>query len=273
MIPLTYTGTDKLQLITDGAQTLDVQTSYIDYLTTTSPLTPSPPSRTNTEISSATTTDIIATPSQNYVRVVKGFTVRNHDTTPNVVTVQYNANGTLSEMRKTFLYPGCTLQWSEDEGFDYLGTPDGSKIVMVLDSDFSTPADLTAYVAIPDFSFPFGTNEKWYLKYFGLHQSAANTTGFGLALNTSVSVTTVTFQTFHQLANSGTVSGGSSIADSVAVGVSSGLPSATTNVPVMGAGILLTSSTVGSGHLMMRAEANAVTTVKAGSILIARRIV
>ena len=272
MIAITDGGTDKLQIITYNAKTIDVHATHIDYSAASPPVV-SAPTRTNSAIASATTTDIVAKPAAG-TRILKTLHVRNKDTAFNIVTVQFNANGTITELYKTFMFPGGAFQYKDGYGFEYLTQPDGKHVLAYATPvDVDTAADNTTLTNITNINFPYEANATYYLKYYGIHQSAAATTGIGLALICSTSVTTVLFTAYHQLANTGTLSALSSIASNTITGVTSALPNLATNVPVSGAGILATSTTAGLAQLRLRAEAAAVTTVKAGSILLVERIV
>jgi hypothetical protein len=86
-------------------------------------------------------------------------------------------------------------------------------------------------------------------------------------------VVTSTWLTFwHQLANTGTLTGGSSIADNASAGVSSGIAANGATVPVMGMGLLVTGANSGTAQLMYRSETTAVTTCKAGTTLVVEKI-
>src|SRR5580765_3051283 len=102
MINLALT-TDKLQIITSAASTIDVHASWVDDVSDAMT-----PGKTNTAIASATTTDVVPAPGSG-VRNVKLLSARNRDAAlSSDVTVQYNANGTLYQLFK------CTLQIGEE---------------------------------------------------------------------------------------------------------------------------------------------------------------
>jgi hypothetical protein len=84
-------------------------------------------------------------------------------------------------------------------------------------------------------------------------------------------VTAINVLFFHQLANTGTLSGGHSIADDASVGVSSGMPG-TSTYPVTVHGLLVTGANTGTAQLRFRSETTAVTTCKAGFTLVAEKI-
>lgn len=112
MILLTTT-TDKLDLVTGTAADLDVHASWMDYAS--GAVTPS---RTNTAITTATTTDIVAAPGSSTQRNVKKLNVRNKDSVDATdVTVRFNQNGTAFELHKVRLAPGDVLQYIDGVGW------------------------------------------------------------------------------------------------------------------------------------------------------------
>jgi len=116
MLLLTNAGTDKLQLVTGSAGDIDVHASWVDNNTSTGAVTPG---NTNTSPTTATTTDIVATPGSNIVRNVKMLNIRNaHASVSNLLTVLFNANGTTFELFKCTLLPGELLTYSEALGWD-----------------------------------------------------------------------------------------------------------------------------------------------------------
>jgi hypothetical protein len=141
----------------------------------------------------------------------------------------------------------------------------------VLANDVSTAAD-TALVNVTGLVFNFEANSTYVIDLYGLVASAIATTGVGFAIDTSVAVTNVALTFSHQLATAGTISGGSSIADAVASGVSSGVPTANTLVPINGRGVLVTGASAGSAQLQLRAEVAGVVTVRAGTVLVIRKV-
>lgn len=128
-----------------------------------------------------------------------------------------------------------------------------------------TPVSLTGLV------FNFEANSKYRIWFMGLIQPGAATTGCGFQIDVSAAVTSVWVQFFHQLANTGTQSGGHSIADDTSVGVSSGFP-ATSTYPVNGIGLLVTGANTGTAQLRLRSETTAAVTAIAGFTLVVEKI-
>jgi hypothetical protein len=152
------------------------------------------------------------------------------------------------------------------------GINDARPIVLVasLASDQATTAAVTP-VDLSGLVWSYDTNSTYEFKWVGQVSPAANTTGCGFQLDVSSAVTSITMGFYHQLANTGTLSGGSSVADDTSAGVSSGMPG-TGNYPVIGNGLLITGANTGTAQLRFRSEVAAVTTAKAGLTLIVTKI-
>ncbi len=127
------------------------------------------------------------------------------------------------------------------------------------------PVTLTGLV------WTFETNAVYFFDWRGMVQPAANTTGCGFQLDVSAAVTDISMQFYHQLASTGTLTGGHSVADDASVGVSSGMPG-TSQYPVIGSGMLRTGANTGTAQLRFRSETAAVTTALAGMTLVVKRV-
>ena len=92
--------TDKVQLVTTtiGAFSLDVHASYVDITLADGTQTPG---RQNTNITSATTTDVVSSPSAGIVRNIKYLSAVNSGTTGGTVAAYYNAAGTTYALSPT----------------------------------------------------------------------------------------------------------------------------------------------------------------------------
>jgi len=113
MILLTST-TDKLQIITSAAASIDVHTSWVD--NTATAVTPG---RTNIAITTAATTDVVTAPAPSTQRNVKTLHVRNkHATVSTDVTVQHTDGTTPVQLYKATLVAGGMLQYVDDIGFE-----------------------------------------------------------------------------------------------------------------------------------------------------------
>jgi hypothetical protein len=116
---LLTTTTDKLQLVTSAAVPVDVHTSYVDLSGTTVT-----PGRQNVAITTATTTDIVASPASSTTRNIQTLTVRNkHASTSCDVTLLFNQNGTTFELIRVTLRPSESLSFIDDVGFTVVAAP------------------------------------------------------------------------------------------------------------------------------------------------------
>lgn len=143
------------------------------------------------------------------------------------------------------------------------GGADPFLLKAVLANDAATGANVTP-ITLTGFVFNYEANSRYFIDFAGATRAAAATTGSGFQLDVSSAVTRVSLNWFNQLANTGTITGGSSIADDASVGVSSGRPSANVDTPVYGGGMLVTGANTGTAQLRYRSEVAAVSTVMAG---------
>jgi hypothetical protein len=106
-----------MDLITSAAATVDVNASWVDINTST--LAVAAPGRTNTAITTATTTTIVAGPASGSVRNVKSVFIRNRDTANAcIVTARINiSGGTICQQISVNLNPGDTLEFVEGVGW------------------------------------------------------------------------------------------------------------------------------------------------------------
>ena len=112
MLLLTSTS-DKIRLTTSASCTVDVHASYSDYASGV--ITPG---RLNSAISSATTSDIVASPASSTVRNVKTLTIRNkHATNPVTVTVIHTDGTTAVEVFSAALAAGQHLIYQDEVGW------------------------------------------------------------------------------------------------------------------------------------------------------------
>lgn len=115
MILLTAT-TDKIQLVTSAAGSIDVTAFYVDRDQSTFAVGLA--DRQLTAITTATTTDILAAPSSGKTRNLKQLHVRNkHATASCDVTILYDANATDYEIYKVTLRAGDMLEYIEGVGW------------------------------------------------------------------------------------------------------------------------------------------------------------
>lgn len=142
--------------------------------------------------------------------------------------------------------------------------------VGTLASNQATGANTTP-VSLSGLVFNYEANSKYRIWAMGRVQPTAATTGCGFQFDLSSVVTAINVLHIHQLANTGTLSGGHSIADDASVGVSSGMPG-TSTYPVKVEGLLVTEANTGTAQMRFRAEVAAVTTCLAGFTLVVEKI-
>lgn len=121
MILLTSTS-DELRLVTSDASSIDVQSSWAERAGSTVT-----PGRTNTLISTAATTVIVASPGASNQRTVKTVSIRNrHATQACRVTVVHRQSGpTDAEMLSALLPPGSSLCYDEHNKWRVMRAPYG----------------------------------------------------------------------------------------------------------------------------------------------------
>jgi hypothetical protein len=112
---------DKLRVVTTTTAGLHVHASWVDNNAGT--ITPG---RTNTIISSATTTDVVASPAASTVRNIKTLDIRNDDASnANTVTVVHTDGTNALNIFKASLAAGEKLTYTEGFGWDIYAS-DGS---------------------------------------------------------------------------------------------------------------------------------------------------
>lgn len=151
------------------------------------------------------------------------------------------------------------------------GPAGGYTLVATLAGDQATGANTTP-VTLTGLVWTYAASSVYFFRAIGRVSPAAATTGCGFQLDVSGAVTEISMQFYHQLASTGTLSGGHSIADDASVGVSSGLPG-TGTYPVVIEGMLRTAAgQTGTAQLRFRSETTAVITAKAGLTLVVEKV-
>lgn len=266
--------TDKLRIESSAAANLDCLCTGADLDTDTTPDTIMPFSHPLNH-AAASTVDLCPGPTTPYDwRNAVDVSVRNkHVTQATDVAIIFDRSGTPYEITKTALFPGWELAYVDKLGrFVSKPTLDHPFFFKkALAANVSTAAD-TNPVTLTGLVFSFEANAKYIIEIFANMQSPAATTGYGIQFDVSVAVTDIGFTFFHQLANTGTLSGGSSITDDASVGVSSGVPSAATDTPLYGSGILVAAGSAGTAQARLRSETTAVATMIAGSMMRVMRV-
>lgn len=248
MILLTSTS-DKVQLVTTPAADIEVGAFAIDR-----DATPAFTAyRKLTEITTATTTDIVAAPGSNVTRNVKEIFVKNNDTTDTCTCTLQVLDGTATlVIEKVDLAAGERLQYIENDGitvFDSVGRPKGpplavgSYITNRLASTVSSSSTTAAKVTGLDTALSTGT---YIFEYFLRFQSATGTVGWKLSC--AYSGTSTTFD--YTLAfPTGTTTDSTGVADQVVtapgvMAVQANRAEDTTAAMIMTAGVDTTASDI-----------------------------
>lgn len=168
--------TDKIQLVTSAAVTVDVHASWTDLASGTVT-----PGRTNTPITTAATTDIVASPAASTVRNINKLNIRNKHASSSVdVTVVFDQNATDFELHKATLAAGEVLEYVEGVGWFKVtvATPNVQLVTLSADQSNSTvtPTEVTGLSTVTGIG-------NYVFEYFLLLQSAATTTGHRLSVN------------------------------------------------------------------------------------------
>jgi hypothetical protein len=284
--------TDKIQITTSAATNVDVHASYVDLNGTTVT-----PDKQNTAITTATTTDVVASPAASTKRNVKSMAVRNKSSsTSNDVTVIFDQNGTDFELIKVTLGPGEELCYFDDigfvvidaNGFQKMATGGDSRIITkLLTADVNNSTTTAAIVSGLSATLGIGT---WAIKYLVRYQSGTSTTGVKFSVNHTGTVVHFQFN-WHGVDNLAANASAAADQDALAAGGQVYFAFAarakstaagwgpTVSVDTINADMLavfdglLEVSVAGTLEFYHASETANQTTVKAGSILIATKCV
>lgn len=116
-------------------------------------------------------------------------------------------------------------------------------------------------------SFTFEAGKAYHIEFSAIVKSALTSTGLGFALNTDVAPAHVAFQAIFPRDAAGNVTTGWSKADAEFTAPSTGAPSADTNFPLFGQGMLIAAATGGTCQLQYNTEVTgSAVTIRAGAI-------
>lgn len=185
---------DLLRVVTSAAITTDVHASWIDVNGSTVT-----PGRTNTLISTATTTTVVGSPASSTFRTVKTLTIRNrHASTAQDVTVLHSDGTNIPELIKATLSAGDALHYDEHNGFtvrDLFGrikrrsdtlfpaaTP--SFTTVVLGSDQTNNNAVANTIAdVTGLSFAVTNGNRYWFRFLIQFATAATSTGSRWSIN------------------------------------------------------------------------------------------
>ena len=148
----------------------------------------------------------------------------------------------------------------------------GGDTVFILAGQVATGADVNL-VDITGVAFTAAAAGVYTVQITGAVNNAAATTGYGIGINCAQAPQSVWLTGTSQLANTGTVSTWSAIANNAIAGVTSGVPTNGTDVPVNGGGLIKAhATTAGTCTFRLRSETTAVARLQAGSVFIVRKV-
>ncbi len=155
--------------------------------------------RTNTAITTATTTTVVGSPSGTNIRTVKTLSVRNKGGATNVVTVIHTDGTTAVEVIEATLSPDTCLMYHESSGWwvtdsqgravvvnmPNAGVPiTGDDSIVRLTSDV-TNSNATANTIsdVTGLSFPVLATKLYWFEFYIVYTAAATTTGSRWSIN------------------------------------------------------------------------------------------
>jgi hypothetical protein len=163
MILLTSTS-DILQIVTGSALTLDVHASWVD--NASGVITPG---RTNTEITTAATTTVVASPAASTQRNVQTLLINNLGVSANQVTINHFDGTVTVTLFNISLLAGYSIQFVDGVGFTVFNTTGAS-----LGSGTQGATGATGAQGATSPSMMMGENGEDGDSYFGLTTGAVN---------------------------------------------------------------------------------------------------
>jgi hypothetical protein len=190
LLLLTSTS-DKIQVITSSTADIDVHASYVDLAAGVVT-----PGRTNSKITTATTTDVVGAPAASTTRNVKTLHVANiHASSSNVVTLQLTDGTNVIQIESVTLLAGERISYREGIGTRVIDAQGIEKVqppvvapiyVKSLSADQSNSTTTPTNVTGLEIACGVGN---WMFEYYLRVQSAATTTGHKFSVNHDGTVT------------------------------------------------------------------------------------
>lgn len=194
MLLLTSTS-DKIQVITSAVGDVEVHATWVDNASGT--ITPG---RTNTpSITTAATTDVVASPAASTQRNVQSLVIRNaHASVSNTVTVRHTDGTTTVDVFRTTLAPDEVIQFLDGVGFQVLASTGALKTSQNQGANASGGAQSSAVLAadvtnnngtantmqdVTGLSFPVTSGKKYRFWFEFQYTAAATTTGSRWSIN------------------------------------------------------------------------------------------
>lgn len=202
---------DLLRVLTSAAIATDVHASWADLLGTTVT-----PGRTNTPISTATTTTVVASPASTAYRTVKTLTIRNrHASTSQDVTVIHTDGTNAMELIKVTLLAGDCLHYHESAGFwvtdsqgrtkqnssnNGSGAAVNATNLVVLSADVTNNnASANTIADVTGLSFSVTAGQTYFFRFRIDYTAAATATGSRWSINGPGSPTRLSYRSTYSL--------------------------------------------------------------------------
>lgn len=285
MLLLTSTS-DKIQIVTTTTANIDVHASFVDLAAGVVTA-----GRLNSKISTATTTDVVASPAASTTRNVKTLQIANvHASASNVVTIQHTDGTNVVQLESVTLLAGERISYREGVGMRVIDAAGAEKVnpvtiagqlsVFRLGADVTNATTTAAKITGLDSAVGVGT---WVFEYFLLYTSSVVTTGIKFGVNHTGTVTSFVYDGYGTTADittntalmdqdvllttGATMSAWAARAKTTtAPMITSGVDTITSDMLLMISGLAVVTVT-GNLELYHASETANTTTMKAGSAL------
>lgn len=190
MLILTNT-TDKLEMVVATAADIETHVSGSDAPTPITPSSNVTPFRQNQSRTTAATHELCAVPAASTVRNVKTIHIYNKDTADATdITIQYNANATITVLHKVNLLPGEALEYIEGIGWFKIAATVQDPIQYLRKTADQTFAS-TSLADVTGMGFAVAANRVYEFEYEIIWQTATATVGVGVAINGPASTVSI----------------------------------------------------------------------------------
>lgn len=202
---------DLLRVITSQAVATDVHCSWVDMSGSTVT-----PGRTNTLITTATTTTIAGSPASSTYRTIKTVSITNtHASTTQQCTIEHSDGTTIVELIDVLLQPGWSLHYDEGQGWttrDAYGrradlmqsggvaaTVNSLSTVVLASDVMNNNAVANTIADVTGLSFSVTAGETYWFRFSIQYTAAATTTGSRWSINGPGSPTALRYRSQYSL--------------------------------------------------------------------------
>lgn len=199
MLLLTSTS-DKIQLITGTAVNVDVHASYVDLASGVTT-----PGRTNSKISTGTTTDVVGSPASSTTRNVKQIHAANiHASSSVVVTIQHTDGTNVILLQTVTLAAGERVSYVEGSGFRVFDVNGVERTATPkLDAKLRVVSDVvnatTSFADVTGLTQALLSGKKYAFECHLYHQTNATTTGAQFGVNIGAAPTVFDLSAIQQI--------------------------------------------------------------------------